>query len=242
MNNALIVIPTYNEQANIQRTVTQAIEAVPEASILIVDDSSPDGTGDLADFLSEQYDTVHVLHRAEKNGLGEAYKAGFTWGIAEGFKKFIEMDADGSHHPEYLPTLINLLDEADMSVGSRYIPGGSTPEWAWHRTKLSSVGNKVAKKLLKTDVHDISSGFRGYTLEALNRTHYDTAESKGYSFQVEMILRAEQAGLNIVETPIAFTDRVKGSSKMDYRVLSETAGRMLKWSIRTRFTKKAVQG
>jgi len=242
MNNTLIVIPTYNEQANIQRTVTQAIEAVPEASILIVDDSSPDGTGDLADFLSEQYDTVHVLHRAEKNGLGEAYKAGFTWGIVEGFKKFIEMDADGSHHPEYLPTLINLLDEADMSVGSRYIPGGSTPEWAWHRTKLSSVGNKVAKKLLKTDVHDISSGFRGYTLEALNRTHYDTAESKGYSFQVEMILRAEQAGLNIVETPIAFTDRVKGSSKMDYRVLSETAGRMLKWSIRTRFTKKVVQG
>lgn len=241
MNNALIVIPTYNEHANLQRTVTQTIEAVPDASILIVDDNSPDGTGDLADFLSEQYDTVHVLHRTQKNGLGEAYKAGFTWGINEGFKKFIEMDADGSHHPEYLPTLINLLDEADMSVGSRYVVGGSTPEWAWHRTKLSSVGNKVAKKLLKTGVHDISSGFRGYTLDALQRTHYATAESKGYSFQVEMILRAEQAGLKIIETPIAFTDRVKGNSKMDYRVLSETAGRMLKWSVRTRFVKKAVQ-
>jgi dolichol-phosphate mannosyltransferase len=242
MNNALVVIPTYNEQANLRRTVEQIVDAVPDVSILVVDDNSPDGTGDLADFLSEQYDTVYVLHRSQKNGLGEAYKAGFAWGIEEGFKKFVEMDADGSHHPEYLPTLINLLDEADMSVGSRYIPGGSTPEWAWHRTKLSSVGNKVAKKLLKTEVHDISSGFRGYTLEALHRTHYDTAESKGYSFQVEMILRAEQAGLKIVETPIAFTDRVKGSSKMDYRVLSETAGRMLKWSVRTRFMKKAVNG
>lgn len=218
----LVVLPTYNEAENIEHVLGRIRGALPDAGVLVVDDSSPDGTAELAERVGKELGAVEVLRRPGKAGLGSAYRAGFAWGLERGWEALVEMDADLSHEPEALPALVAPLEEGyDLSVGSRYIPGGSIPNWAWHRRLLSEGGNRYASLMLGLGVADSTSGFRAYRAEMLRRIDLTKVRADGYGFQIEMVDQVRSHGGRVTEVPIRFVDRVEGKSKMSGRIVVE---------------------
>ncbi len=234
----LVVIPTYNERDNIESIVTRLHAALPKAHVLVVDDDSPDGTGDLADELADNDadGRVHVLHRAEKNGLGAAYVAGFRWGLDRDYGVLVEMDADGSHAPEDLPRILDALTDADLAIGSRYVPGGKVVNWPKRRYFLSWGANVYSRVALGAKVKDITGGFRAYRRAALEKIRIDNVASQGYCFQIDLGWRTIEAGFTVVEVPITFTERVHGQSKMSGDIIREALIRVTKWGLRRRGT------
>ena len=218
-NSHLVVIPTYNEIDNIEDFVNQIIKF--NVDILIVDDNSPDGTGDLVQKLSENLSQVNLLKRSGKLGLGSAYRDGFKWGLTEGYKYLIEMDADFSHSFSDLNNILQNSKNFDVVIGSRYIPGGGSNGWDFKRKLLSSYANKLSKVLLRSKINDMTSGFRSYSSEALNEINYFSTKSDGYSFQIEMTIRSIEKKLSIKEVPIIFTERSLGNSKMSKKIVYE---------------------
>ncbi len=228
----LVVIPTYNESENIVRILHRVLQSVPEAGILVVDDGSPDGTGDLVKGMAAELPDVHLLTRNDKAGLGSAYRFGFAWGLEHGYDAFVEMDADFSHDPGALPALIEPLERGfDVSIGSRYVEGGSIPNWAWHRELLSRGGNWYATRVLGLGITDSTSGFRAYSAATLRRLELDRIRAEGYGFQIEMTYRAKQQGAAITEVPITFVDRVAGESKMSSLIVVEAFALVTWWSL-----------
>ncbi len=230
----LIIIPTYNELDNLRTLLQEIFSCVPNIDILIVDDNSPDGTGQLADEISGENPHVHVLHRAGKLGLGTAYIAGFKYAIERNYDAAFEMDADFSHDPRYLPDFLKAIENADLVIGSRYMPGGNTPNWSLLRRFISGGGNLFARFMLGIPVHDCTAGFRCYRRKVLESIDLDTIQSQGYAFQVELAYRTTQQGFRVVETPIVFMDRRVGKSKMSSQIFIEG----FLWVIRTRFSKR----
>ncbi len=231
----LVVIPTYDERDNIERIVSRLRAALPKAHALIVDDGSPDGTGEIADRLAAESDGhIHVMHRTEKNGLGAAYVAGFTWGMERDYAVLVEMDADGSHAPEDLPRMLDALEDADLAIGSRYVPGGKVVNWPKHRYLLSWGANLYARLALGARVKDMTAGFRAYRRDALQKIRIDNVASRGYCFQIDLGWRTIEAGFTVVEVPITFTEREHGVSKMSSDVIREALIRVTKWGLRRR--------
>jgi len=216
----LIVLPTYNERGNLEALV-RAISQYLVADIVVVDDNSPDGTGELADQLSGRYGHVHVLHRPHKEGLGPAYLAGFTWALQRNYSLIIEMDCDFSHAPWDLPRLVHRSHTADLVIGSRYVPGGGTENWNARRRFVSRCGNTYVSLFLGSTIHDWTGGFRCYRRELLARMNLPTVRAKGYIFQVELAWRAVQLGADVDELPIRFCDRIEGQSKLGWQSIAE---------------------
>ena len=234
----LVIIPTFNERENLPRIVSRVRAAVPEASVLIVDDSSPDGTGELADELAAADEAICVMHRAAKDGLGAAYIAGFGWGLERQFDVLVEMDADGSHAPEQLPRMLAALrrpEYPDLAIGSRYVPGGSVVNWPKRREALSRGANFYSRVALGVPVHDVTAGYRAYRAEVLRTLPLDQVSSRGYCFQVDLTLRALEAGFRVVEVPITFTEREVGVSKMSSDVMREALVKITEWGVRRRW-------
>ncbi|MCU0687385.1 MAG: polyprenol monophosphomannose synthase, partial [Polyangiaceae bacterium] len=230
---ALIVVPTYEEVGNLAALVEAVLRAAPSASVLVVDDASPDGTGRLAERLAASEPRLHVLHRPEKRGLGTAYVDGFRWGLARGYDLFCEMDADFSHDPRDLPRLFEALARgADVVVGSRNVPGGSVEGWAPWRRLLSTGGSLCAQALLRARVRDMTSGFKVFTREALEALELESLRARGFAFQIETTHRALARGLDVVEVPIAFSVRRAGRSKLSRAIVFEAA--LVLWRLRTR--------
>jgi dolichol-phosphate mannosyltransferase len=230
MARALIVVPTYNERDNVRGIADQLLAAAP-VDLLVVDDNSPDGTGEIADAMAAADPRVHVIHRAGKLGLGTAYIAGFQWGLARGYELLFEMDADGSHDPKYLVGMLALADDgADVVIGSRYVPGGGTENWGIGRQLLSRGGSLYARSILGLDVADVTAGFICWRRRALEAIDLATVSSNGYSFQIEMKYRAVAAGMRLVETPIVFIDRRVGQSKMSRAIFLEALVKV--WALR----------
>lgn len=231
----LTIIPTYNEKENLPMVVERLRAAVPACDVLVVDDSSPDGTGDLADSMAEKDYQIKVLHRTVKDGLGGAYLAGFAWGLEAGYDVLIEMDADCSHQPEQLPLLLRAIEQgADLAIGSRYVPGGKTKNWPAHRQILSRGANIYTRLILGTKIKDITAGYRAYKSGALKGLNLEGIDSKGYVFQVDLAWRSEQAGLKIVEVPITFVEREIGSSKMDGNIILDSMTKVTRWGLTAR--------
>lgn len=227
----LVVIPTYNEAANVLRVIDAVRDAAPEVEILIVDDSSPDGTGPLVEAHPAYGESVHLLSRPPRSGLGAAYRAGFAWAFEHSFDEIAQMDADLSHPPERLPALFSALEEADVAVGSRYVRGGGVRRWGWHRQVISRGGNLYVRALLGTPVRDTTAGFKAFRAEALRAIDVLDSRSNGYSFQIENTWRATRRGLRIREVPIIFTDRTAGASKMSGSIAREALGLVLRWRL-----------
>jgi dolichol-phosphate mannosyltransferase len=231
----LLVLPTYQEAANIERVLRAAKAEVPGLSILVVDDSSPDGTAAIARRVSEELPGIYVLERPGKEGLGRAYIAGFEWGLERGFEGFIEMDSDFSHDPAQLPQFIERLEEGyDVVVGSRYVPGGRVENWSMLRKVISVGGNAYARLALRLPIHDSTSGFRAYSARVLRRIPLEEVRSSGYGFQVEMTLRTILAGGRHCEVPIVFRDRELGASKMSSRIVLEAFLLVTRWGLAMR--------
>ena len=231
LGRVAVIIPTYNERANIETTVGRVRRAVPDADLLVVDDSSPDGTGELADKLAAGDSHVHVLHRAGKAGLGPAYIAGFRWALAEGYGVLVEMDADGSHQPEELARLLDALRGADLVLGSRWVPGGTVLNWPKSRELLSRGANTYARIMLGIRLKDATGGYRAYRAGTLRAIALDEVDSQGYCFQIDLAIRALRAGLRVVEVPITFVERMHGTSKMSRAIVLEALWRVTVWGI-----------
>lgn len=237
MPPTLVIIPTYNELENIDPIVTRVRRSVPDAHILIADDSSPDGTGARADEIAAADHQVHVLHRQAKAGLGAAYLDAFSWGMSRGYGRLVQLDADGSHLPEQLPALLEAAATADVVMGSRWVPGGTVVNWPWHRRALSRGGSMYSRAVLRLRQRDVTGGFRVYSAHALERMQLSRVDSLGYCFQIDMLLHAVQARLRVVEVPITFVERTLGSSKMSGRIVVEAMLRVTLWGL----TGKAVR-
>ncbi|PZE55777.1 MULTISPECIES: polyprenol monophosphomannose synthase [unclassified Curtobacterium] len=241
----LVIVPTYNEAENVADILDRVLGVVPEAHVLVVDDGSPDGTGDLVASRAADDDRVYLLRRSGKLGLGTAYVAGFRWGLERGYELLVEMDADGSHPADRLPALIAAVADADpaddvmLAIGSRWTTGGSVVDWPKHRELLSRGGNAYARIMLRLDVHDITAGFRVYRADVIARMALDEIDSKGYCFQVDMTLRVHDLGGAIVEVPIRFRDRVHGVSKMSQAIVVEAMLRTTQWGLQRRFRPRA---
>ena len=230
-----VVIPTYNESDNIRLITARVRSAVPAADLLIVDDNSPDGTGQIADELAVADQHIHVLHRCAKAGLGAAYIAGFEAALAKGYDTIVEMDADGSHQPEELPRLLAALGSADIVLGSRWMAGGKTLNWPKSRELLSRAGNAYARMMLGTPLRDITGGYRAYRASALEKIGLENVQSVGYCFQIDLIRRAVLADLTVAEVPITFVERINGASKMSKAIVLEALWRVTQWGIASRF-------
>jgi len=232
---ALVVLPTYDEAANIQEVLRLLRKACPDASVLVVDDGSPDGTADLAEAMGAEIGNVEVMRRPSKSGLGSAYRDGFRHGLIHGFDVMVEMDSDLQHDPAALPALLAAVaDGADLAIGSRYVPGGSIPGCKWHRRALSKWGNRYASRVLGIGVKDATSGFRAYSSPALAKIDFQTVRADGYGFQIEMAHRVLQSGGTVREVPIQFVDRVRGTSKMSSRIVVEALVLVSWWGVRDR--------
>lgn len=228
-----VVLPTFNEAENLS-SIAGAVRA-HGYHLIVVDDNSPDGTGRLADELATGDDGISVVHRPAKRGLGPAYADGFATALDSSAEIICQMDADFSHDPASLPTLIATVDGgADVAIGSRYVPGGSVPGWPLHRRLLSRWGNRYARSLLRTSIHDMTSGFRAYRSPVLQTLEPATCEASGYGFQVEMSRRCHEHGLAVVEVPITFRDRERGESKMNWRIALEAMWLVTVWGVRAR--------
>ena len=231
----LVLLPTYNEIENIEDVLRRARVALPDADVLVIDDGSPDGTADRAEKLDVELGGIDVLRRGSKTGLGSAYRAGFRVGLARGYDAMIEMDADLSHDPAVLPELVAALERgADLAIGSRYVQGGSIPDWKWARRAISRGGCLYARTMLGLSVHDATAGFRAYHRRALEAIPLDDVHADGYGFQVEMTYLTERNGGKVVEIPITFRDRTLGRSKMSTRIVLEALVLVTWWGIRDR--------
>jgi dolichol-phosphate mannosyltransferase len=234
-SNLLIITPTYNEIDNLEAFARSVFAILPDAHVLVVDDASPDGTGQLADRLAADDPRMFVIHRAGKEGLGTAYVTGFRWALAHGYQFVFEMDADLSHNPWYLPSFLQAFaNGADVVVGSRNIPGGGVAGWGLGRHFLSKGGSLYSRWILGVPIHDLTTGFKGYTRQALEAIEVSTLLSNGYSFQIETTYRALKRNLNVVEVPIVFADRRVGQSKMSRRIFIEAIGVVWKLRLYTR--------
>ena len=227
---ALVCLPTYNERENVAPMVEAILAATPEVDVLVIDDHSPDGTGEIADRLAAADPRVHVLHRAGKEGLGKAYLAGFAWALARNYAFVLEMDADFSHDPKYLPVLLATAREADLVLGSRNVPGGGTVNWGAGRRLLSRGGSFYARTILGLAVRDLTGGFKCFRREVLEAIDLPSVQCSGYAFQIELTFRAARKGFRIREVPIVFHDRRVGHSKMSRRIVLEAISKV--WSIR----------
>jgi dolichol-phosphate mannosyltransferase len=222
-----VILPTYNEAENLERIVDAVLEQLPESRrVLIVDDNSPDGTGEIADGLAGTDDSIAVLHRDRKEGLGPAYLAGFRVALDGGAQRIIEMDADFSHDPAYLPELIAATERADLAIGSRYVPGGGITDWGPVRRFISRGGSAYARAALGLPIKDLTGGFKCFRRIVLETIDLDTIEARGYAFQVETTYRAIKAGFRVVEVPIVFKDRADGTSKMSKAIVAEAMWRV----------------
>ena len=232
MPKTLIIVPTFNEIDGLERIVTRIRAAIPAADLLVVDDSSPDGTGELADRLAATDRGMRVLHRREKNGLGQAYLAGFELALGEGYDFIVEMDADGSHDPQSLPAMLALAQGgADLVIGSRWVDGGSVVNWPALRKAISRTGNWYSGVMLRSNIRDITAGFRVFRASALRDLDLHEISSQGYCFQVEMAWRLERTGHRVVEHPITFVERETGQSKMHAGIVVEALLRVTAWGI-----------
>ena len=235
-SNTWLVVPTYNEAENLEPFVRQVLpplaSAAGEHRVLIVDDSSPDGTGEIADRLAAELDAVEVLHRAEKDGLGRAYAAGFERALAEGAELVMQMDVDFSHDPKHIPALIAATADADLVIGSRYVAGGGVTDWGLARRLLSRAGSWYARTVLRVPVKDLTGGFKCFRRDLLERLASDSFHSAGFGFQVETTYRAVRAGARVHEVPICFRDRQAGTSKMSSRIVVEALWRVLALRLR----------
>ncbi len=230
--DVLVVLPTYHESAHIDHGLRRIRAALPDATVLVVDDGSPDGTADAAEVVGKELGSVEIMRRDAKSGLGSAYRAGFRWGLDRGFDACIEIDADLSHQPEALPSLVApLAAGAELVIGSRYVPGGVIPNWAWHRRLLSRGGNLYASAVLGLGVADATAGFRCYASSLLERIDLDHVRAEGYGFQIEMTYAAKRAGARVLEVPISFVDRVEGQSKMSAFIVFEALGLVTLWGL-----------
>ena len=227
----IVVIPTYNEIDNLVPIVRGVHAAVPGADVLVVDDASPDGTGALADRLAAADPRLHVLHRNAKEGLGAAYRAGFRWALDRGYAVIAQMDADGSHAPEHLPSMLAALAVHDVVLGSRYVPGGELVGWPWHRLALSRVGNAYARSLLRMRVADVTGGYRAFRAPVLECIGVDDLDAGGYCFQIEVAWRCVRSGADVVEVPIRFAERERGTSKMSRAIVVEALLRTTRWGL-----------
>ena len=230
MSRAVICLPTYDERENIGPIVSAILAAAPEADVLVIDDNSPDGTGVLADEIAAREPRVKVLHRAGKEGLGKAYLAGFAWALARGYDLVLEMDADFSHDPKYLPTLLARAKDADLVLGSRYVKGGGTVNWGVGRKLISRGGSLYARTILGLPIRDLTGGFKCFRREVLEAIDLGSVECSGYAFQIELTFRAVRRGFRVAEVPIVFADRRVGHSKMSRRIVLEAIRKV--WSIR----------
>jgi dolichol-phosphate mannosyltransferase len=222
-----VILPTYNEAENLERIVAAVLEQLPASGrVLVVDDNSPDGTGEIADRLAAANESISVLHRAEKQGLGPAYLAGFRVALDGGAELIIEMDADFSHDPAFLPRLIEATDRADLAIGSRYVPGGGVTDWGAIRRFISRGGSAYARVALGLPVRDLTGGFKCFRRVVLETIDLDTIEARGYAFQVETTYRAIKSGFRVVEVPIVFKDRRDGTSKMSKSIVAEAMWRV----------------
>ncbi len=228
--STLVIIPTYNEAENIAWITSEVLAQRPEVNILVADDGSPDGTGEIADKLAAADQRISVMHREGKQGLGSAYRAGFAWGIQRGYDVLCEMDADGSHRPEDLGRLLAASDQgADLVLGSRWVPGGGVVNWPWYRKFISRGGTFYAQLMLGIPIKDATGGYRAFRRETLERLPLDEVESQGYCFQIDMARRVLDEGMTIVEVPIKFVERVRGESKMSGHIVREALWRVTLW-------------
>jgi dolichol-phosphate mannosyltransferase len=235
---ALICLPTYDERENLPAVVAAIHAAVPDVDVLVVDDGSPDGTGVLADGLASKDPRVKVLHRARKEGLGRAYLAGFAWALERGYGLVLEMDADFSHDPRYLPVLLERARKADLVLGSRWVPGGGTVNWGVGRKLVSRGGSAYARAILGVPVRDLTGGFKCFRREVLEAVDLPSVECSGYAFQIELTFRALKKGFTVAEVPIVFVDRRVGRSKMSRRIVLEAMWKV--WAMRfSRFAREA---
>ena len=236
LGKVLVIVPTYNERESLPVIMSGIRHAEPDVHILIADDNSPDGTGEVADGLSAQDHLVHVLHRTVKAGLGAAYLDAFSWAKSNGYDVVVEMDADGSHRPADLTKILDALTNNDVVLGSRWIKDGRVVNWAKSREVLSRGGNLYTRMWLGIPIHDATGGFRAYRMSALAVMNTDQVESQGYCFQVDMAWRAVKANLRVAEVPITFVERELGESKMDGSIVKEALWRVTQWGIEKRLT------
>lgn len=228
---ALVVVPTYDERKTLPRLLPLILDGPTGVDVLVVDDSSPDGTGEWAEEVAATEPRLHVLHRPGKQGLGAAYRAGLGWGLDRGYDLMVEMDADLSHDPDYLPALLAAATDADLVLGSRYVPGGGTVNWPWHRRALSFGGNVYVRTLTGVPVHDATSGYRVFRRAVLEEIGLADLTSEGYSFQLETVLAAHRVGFVLDEVPIRFVERTIGASKISRRIVVEAMARVLAWAV-----------
>lgn len=234
MAEILVVVPTYNEAEALPGIIGRLRQEVPDADILIVDDNSPDGTGRIADELAARDSAIDVLHRPVKQGLGRAYIAGFQKGLDAGYRYLVEIDADGSHDPAELPAMIATVETeaAHLVIGSRWVTGGAVRNWPWIRRVISRIGNRYARAVLRSDIRDLTSGYRVFRADALHAVHFEQVSSQGYCFQVEVAWRLEKAGYRVTEHPITFVERTVGRSKMHVGIVAEALVRISLWGLR----------
>ena len=234
LGRVAVIVPTYDERENLEPIVGRVRASVAAADILVIDDNSPDGTGEVADKLVAADPHVHVLHRQAKSGLGSAYITGFGWALDRGYGVVVEMDADGSHDPAELPAMLTALEHADLVIGSRWVPGGMVQNWPKSREFLSRGANTYARILLGIGIRDATAGYRAYRAGTLRAAALDQVLSRGYCFQIDLVLRALRAGLAVTEVPITFTERTRGASKMSKAIVAEALWRVTQWGIAAR--------
>lgn len=238
---ALVILPTYNESENIVEVLNRVREALPSGEVLVVDDGSPDGTAEIAEEWGVQHGGVTVMRRGAKSGLGSAYRAGFAYGLNNHYDMLIEMDSDLQHDPAALPSLVSAVENgADLAIGSRYVPGGHIPDWPKHREWLSRGGNRYASMMLRLSVRDGTAGFRCYAAPMLSRIDLEKVTADGYGFQIEMAYNIARRGGRIVEVPITFSDRERGTSKMSGRIVVEALVLVTWWAIRDRVFRRPL--
>lgn len=234
-HRVLVCVPTYDESPNVARAISRIHDYVPDVDILVIDDNSPDGTGEIAERLAKTDEQLHVLHRYVKEGLGAAYLEGFSWALDHGYEVVVEMDADGSHRAQDLPLLLAAIESgADLALGSRWVPGGAVQNWPKHRALLSKGGNAYARLALGIPIRDATGGFRAFRASTLKGLDLDEVASQGYCFQVDLAWRAVQRGFRVDEVPIVFVERELGSSKMNRAIVGEALWRVTVWGARRR--------
>ena len=233
MSDALIIVPTYNEIESLAAVLDRIVVSSPDADVLVVDDNSPDGTGSLADTCASKNPRVHVLHRERKSGLGPAYIAGFRWAFERDYAWIVEIDADGSHDPAVIPTLLGIARgvTADLVIGSRWVRGGRVDGWSIARQMISRAGNSYARLALRSRINDMTAGFRVIRVTKLRELHLETIASSGYCFQIEIADRVESDGGTIIEHPITFVERASGTSKMHLGIVLEAFARITGWGV-----------
>ncbi|HKU12634.1 MAG TPA: polyprenol monophosphomannose synthase [Sinomonas sp.] len=239
----LTIIPTYNELESLPKTLGRLRSAVPASDVLVADDNSPDGTGQLADKIAAEDPQVHVMHRKGKEGLGAAYIAGFEWALERDYDVIVEMDADGSHRPEQLPLLLDAVDQgADLVIGSRWVQGGSVVNWPFYRQLISRTGSTYARIMLGLKVKDMTAGYRAFRRTTLEKLDLNAVESVGYGFQVDLAWRVAKMGLRVVEVPVTFVERELGSSKMSGNIVVEAMLNVTKWGLSDRWRQLTGRG